>query len=143
MGARLFWDAEETSADIRVEGTTIAAGSELETALILSLFTNRRANDDDTLPPGVTDRGGYWADELPGQRRRGSRLWLLMGQGITKDLLRRVDEMAREALEWFVSDGIADEVEVEVTRSGTNSIRLFGALIKGSQRTPFDFLWSN
>lgn len=109
-------------ADLAVEQFALAADDGLETAVILSLFTDARASDDDPLPFGENDRRGWWADAFPtvDRDRIGSRLWLLRREKQTQETLNRAREYAEEALAWMVADGVARGVEVEsfVVRNG-------------------------
>lgn len=97
----------------------------LATAVILSLFTDRRAGPDDALPAGVTDRRGWVGDEFmpvadtsvgisAGSDAWGSLLWLLHHGKATVDVLERARFAAQEALAWLVRDGIASRVDVTV-----------------------------
>lgn len=85
----------------------------LETALYLSLFTDRRAEPEDELPSGAArfqraaDPGGWWADA-----DYGSRLWLLARQTLTSETLERARSYALEALAWLIDEGLAGDVEV-------------------------------
>lgn len=109
-------------ADLALEQFALAADDGLETAVILSLFTDARASDDDPLPFGESDRRGWWADAFPSvdRDRIGSRLWLLRREKQTQDTLNRAREYAEEALAWLVADGVARSVEVEsfIVRNG-------------------------
>ena len=96
----------------------LAPDDGLETAVILSLFTDRRAREDDPLPDGSADRRGWWGDAYPpaearaGQEHIGSRLWLLEREKDTQDVVNRARDYAEEALQWLVDDGIAEHIEV-------------------------------
>ena len=65
--------------DCGMEAGDLVAEGSLRTAVILSLFLDRRAEDDDILPNGSDDRRGWWADTVApmtdygigGQRLRG------------------------------------------------------------------------
>lgn len=109
-------------ADLALEQFALAADDGLETAVILSLFTDARASDDDSLPFGESDRRGWWADAFPSvdRDRIGSRLWLLRREKQTQDTLNRAREYAEEALAWLIADGVARSVEVEsfIVRNG-------------------------
>lgn len=109
-------------ADLALEQFALAADDGLETAVILSLFTDARASDDDPLPFGESDRRGWWADAFPSvdRDRIGSRLWLLRREKQTQDTLNRAREYAEEALAWLIADGVARSVEVEsfIVRNG-------------------------
>lgn len=91
------------------------AGS-LDRAVIISLYTDARAGESDSLPgaPYDTDRRGWWADAYaatPGDKI-GSRLWLLARSKQTQNTLNRAAEYALEALAWLERDGIAKSVAV-------------------------------
>lgn len=109
-------------ADLTVQANDIEIDDSLETAVIVSLFTDRRAEDSDELPPGVSDRRGWWGDAFPtsDSDRIGSRLWLLSREKQTADVLRRAEEYARQSLQWLLDDRIAERVVVtaEVVRPG-------------------------
>ena len=102
-------------ADIHMDGTCLAQDDGLYTAVILSLWTDARALDDDRLPPGQTDRRGWWGDSYPvvERDRFGSRLWLLRASKQIQESLNLARSYAEEALAWLVEDGVARKVEVE------------------------------
>lgn len=110
----LFIDMEH-GADFALEQFALATDDGLETAVILSLFSDARADDDDALPPGQTDRRGWWADAYPVEAgdRFGSRLWLLRASKQLQQSLNDARLYAEQALAWLVADGVARKVEVE------------------------------
>ncbi|MES2685735.1 MAG: phage GP46 family protein [Pseudomonadota bacterium] len=117
MDAQLFFSCgPDVCADVGVLCGDLATGNELSTAVMLSLFTDRRANDDDTLPDG-TDPRGWWADAMDGQRI-GSRLWLLESARSLPETFRLAGEYAEEALQWLVDDGIAKSVQATAVAVG-------------------------
>ncbi len=93
----------------------LAGDDGLETAIVVSLFTDRLAAEGDELPPqadGAVDRRGWWGDsyaELAGDRI-GSRLWLLARAKQVPATLRLAEQYAAEALQWLVDDGVASAV---------------------------------
>jgi phage gp46-like protein len=89
----------------------LAADDGLETAVIVSLFTDRRASRAE-LPVGQTGRRGWWGDEIGDADPIGSKLWLLHREKQLPEVAARAREYAREALEWLIDDGIAESVEV-------------------------------
>ncbi len=115
-----------TGADLGTDqipvGIELADDDGLETAVIMSLFTDRRAADDDALPFIDADRRGWWGDSYPDvpNDRIGSRLWLLARSKQTQAVLNRAREYAQEALAWLVDDGVASSVTVdaEIVRTG-------------------------
>lgn len=102
-----------TEFDVAIAGGDLLAEDGLETAVLISLFSDRRAEPDDELPDGTGDRRGWWADVfLPVDGDRiGSRLWLLERAKQRPDVPRRAEEFMAEALAWLVEDGIAAAVE--------------------------------
>ena len=106
------WQPGALRADWRTEFGDLAAGDDLATAVVLSLFTDRRAEPDDGVPDGTDDRRGWWGDGLA-DRPLGSRLWLLSRAKATRETRLRAIEYAQEALAWLVDDGVADAVEVD------------------------------
>jgi phage gp46-like protein len=112
----LFIDFDR-GADYALSGIGLEADDGLETAVILSLFTDRRAESDDVAPDGRDDRRGWWADAWPASEgdRIGSRLWLLHREKQLPIVLARAEEYAREALAWLVEDGVAESVAVSAS----------------------------
>lgn len=101
-------------ADVSIEANDLQVDDGLKTAIILSLFTDRRAELSDTLPDGQTDRRGWWADAVPvvAGDRFGSRLWLLDRSKQTADTLERAQAYAQESLQWLIDDRVTDSVTV-------------------------------
>lgn len=105
----------EQGADLALADFDLDTDDGLETAVVLSLFTDARAADDDILPLGQADRRGWWADGFGDEAgdRIGSRLWLLHAAKQLPEVLIKVKEYAEEALAWMVEDGVAIKVEVD------------------------------
>lgn len=134
-------------ADIGVAAGDLVLDDGLETSVIVSLFSDRRAEDSDALPDDHSDRRGWWGDAIgrvPGDRI-GSRLWLLGREKQLPAVLPRAEEYAREALQWLIDDGIAAAVAVvaSIPRTGVLGLAI---TIDRPQNTPvdfqFDFSWA-
>lgn len=99
--------------DIDIENGDLVADNGLETSVAISLFTDRRVNDEE-LPDLETDKRGWWGDSFPevDQDRIGSRLWTLDRSKILPETLNRFNELCREALIWMQEDGIAGEIGI-------------------------------
>lgn len=100
--------------DLAIVDNDLAPDEGLRTACLISLFADRRAEDDDQLPVEDGDRRGWWGDQFAEQEgdRIGSRLWLLERAKRTEDLVPSAEEYAREALAWLVEDRVASRVDV-------------------------------
>jgi phage gp46-like protein len=108
----LRWDGG--ALDFALEGADLLADDTLETAVWISLFSDRRAPAEIALPAGETDSRGWWGDAYADQAGDaiGSLLWLLAGQKQTEATRQQAETWAREALQWLVEDGAATAVEV-------------------------------
>lgn len=98
--------------DVGIDCGDLATENTLTTALMLSLFTDRRAWESDVLPRSQDDKRGWWGDALDGYYI-GSRLWLLESEKSTSDIPELAAGYVEEATEWIKEDGIADDVIVE------------------------------
>lgn len=110
----LKWSETLFAGDFYLESDDLATEEGLRTAVFLSLFTNRQASPGDVLPAGVSDRRGFWADDLADVEgfKLGSRLWLLDRSKQVPEVLTRAADYAREALQWLVDDRVAKAVSV-------------------------------
>lgn len=140
----LRWDTDLWGADLALDGAALATDDGLRTAIIISLFTDARARDDDPLP-AEGDRRGWWGDALPqvAGDAIGSRLWLLAREKKLPSVVQRARDYAAEALAWLIADGIVRTVEVEAEAQGADRLA-FGVVITrptGPGRQRFDFVW--
>ncbi|WP_230598374.1 phage GP46 family protein [Xanthomonas albilineans] len=117
-------------------------------AVLISLFTWRRANADDTLPDPRGFRMGWWGDTYPvvANDRIGSRLWLLARAKLTPSTVQRAQDYAEEALQWLIDDGVAARIAVRAERQGLSTLALqctlFAADGTANAVLRFDNLWS-
>ena len=134
----LMWlqvaDGASTFAVLRAGGREL---NPLVRAVIISLFTWRRANPDDVLPGN--ERMGWWGDSFPTvpNDKIGSRLWLLSREKLIPSTVQRARRYAEEALAWLVKDGVAARVEVEAERQGLSTLAL-GVRVFKSDGKPMD-----
>lgn len=145
---RLFW--KEFGADIQSAAGDLLAEDDLTTAVILSLFCDARAREDDILPDGTQNPRGWWADTvapLPStglnqvedslQRDKlGSRLWLLAREKQLPEVLHRAKDYAEEALRWLIVDTVARSVVVtpSIIRQGWLGLDICITLADGESK---------
>jgi len=112
--------------DVGLAGPDLATDDGLETAVLVSLFTDRRSEPDDRLPDGSDDLRGWWGDTFADQPndRIGSRLWLLGREKQTSAVVERAREYAKEALAWLIADGAAKSVTVAAEIATTGVLAL-------------------
>jgi phage gp46-like protein len=120
--------------NVTIDGQPVSTGmvqaDPLVRAVVISLFSWRRANPDDDLP--TEDRFGWWGDTFATEQndRIGSRLWLLSRAKLTNDTLTKAEGYVREALQWMIDDAVAARVDVEVEREGIDRMEIGVAIYR-------------
>jgi phage gp46-like protein len=139
----LTWSSVLGNADLSLIDSDLASDRGLLTAALLSLFTDRRAEVDDTPPSGdPNDRRGWWADQFAVVQgdRFGSRLWLLDRAKRTNETVLRAKEYAQEALAWMLEDRVVERIDVTVET--TDKALLFAVDLIRPGRDPVSFRFS-
>lgn len=130
--------------DIDINDTGMIADDGLETAVLLSLFTDKRCSIEE-LPTFVEDQRGWWADlisEVEGDQI-GSKLWLLQREKTTVQTRQRFIDYSKEALQWMIDDGIAEEIIVSAEYITKEAIKLTIEIQKPSGLVEsFNVLWT-
>ena len=109
----LTWNNRLGSGDLCVVGADLLADDTLETAIVISLFTDARIREDE-LPPGHTWRRGWWGDAVEDEPDiTGSKLWTLRREKATQEILVRARGYIREALQWMIRDGVAVSLNIQ------------------------------
>lgn len=140
LGLQLAFDSETDDADL-VLGRNLETSGGLETAVIVSLFTDRRAAADDDVPE--LDRRGWWADvfaDVEGDQI-GSRLWLLERSKSTSEAVRRAVEYAEEALAWMLEDGVASSVRARAERIAPHWLALTIEIVRPGETARWMRTW--
>lgn len=112
MNLDIVWSDGANRGDWQVVAPgRLSTGNLLVTAVIISLFTDRRSN-----PVNYPDHWGWWMDTFDGVLI-GSRLHELRRRKIAdrNALIAEATDMIREALQWLIDQGIAASVGVLVT----------------------------
>jgi len=107
--------------DWLLAGPSLASGDDLQTAILISLFTDRLAAASDQTPDG--DRRGWWGDDP--HHLMGSRLWLLGRVKGPQDVAKRAHDYAAEALQWLIDDQVVARFDINaqwIARSRLNLI---------------------
>lgn len=132
----------DQSLSIGIGGQTVSLGlassEPLVRAVIVSLFTWRRANPDDALPAEL--RMGWWGDNFATVQndRIGSRLWLLGRSKLLADTVAQAKAYAEEALQWLIDDGVAARIDVEAERMGQEGLALACRIYQSDGRPRVD-----
>lgn len=138
MDIALIW--KDGHGDIMQDGTDLLTDDSIETAVIISLFTDRRAEPGDIIPDGTTNRRGWWGDTFS-QTPIGSRLWLLNREKQMSSVLQRAENYAAEALEWLEDDQLVSAIAITATNPADSvlALRIDISLPNGTPLPPFNF----
>ncbi|MEB7559187.1 phage GP46 family protein [Kluyvera cryocrescens] len=130
---------------LTVDGRRINANWPLDLltrAVVISLFTWRRAKPDDETDVPM----GWWGDTWPVAQndRYGSRLWLLQRKKLTNQTALEARTYIREALQWMIEDGLVSRIDLIIQRTGINELGNSITLWRNGEPTTisFDDLWS-
>jgi len=138
------WDAETSLGTFEIVNGDLATGQDLRTAVLISLFSWRRADLEDI--PEDHDPSGYWGDSFAKNRgdRLGSKLWLLLREKVNNQTIQRARDYAAQALQWLIDDGIARRIDITAERNGVDRLDMLIELYKQDSevlRLRFDDIW--
>jgi phage gp46-like protein len=138
---RIIWDNDRTLGDWGLADGDVETGQDLETACLVSLFTDRLATPDFVPTDGTTDRRGWWADYY--DPPLGSNLWQLERAHKTRNTLGLARRWTLDALQWLIDDGVAARLLCDTQFLGPNLIGIAVAIIKSDgSTTRFMFGWA-
>ena len=139
-----FFDVGTECPDLIIEDGDLKADNGLETAALISLFSDRRVSLEQ-LPRGEADRMGWWADLIsePQDDQIGSRHWILERIGkVNTDTAVEFESILQEAFEWMLEDGVAARVVVTAERTENDRIEGSVQIFKpDGDNIPFKFIW--
>lgn len=128
--------------DLALSGADFANVDGLETALIVSLFTDARAKPSQVKSP---DRRRGWVGNILNAetgRQLGSRLWVYDQSRLTPDIMNAVAEEAKRCLFWMVQDGVARSVNAGVEKNSDRSINIVIDIVTASgENRRYELLW--
>lgn len=117
-----FAEDEDGVLDLVVENADLKTTAGLETSVIVSLFSDRRA-DVSEIPDPMRRRGwiGDLAADVPGDRH-GSGLWLYEQSRLTAETAIGVRNEAVQSLDWMIEDDLVQYSEADVSTDGGNRL---------------------
>lgn len=136
------WAPQSSAGDWLLAGAALESGNDLQTAVLISLFSDRLATADDIIPDATGNRRGWWGD-LGATIPIGSRLWLLSREKLTQSVANRAKTYITEALQWLITDGVAAQINVSTTITAP---AMLGAVIQIVRSTgvtvTLNFAWA-
>lgn len=102
---------------LNFENGDYARDETLETAVIISLFSDQRATETEASEYGDVNKRGWWADMFPSVEgdEIGSKIWLLGRSKVSNENLVAHETYAKNALNWMLDDGVAKEISAVAT----------------------------
>lgn len=135
-----------TAGAWKVDGADLQADDGLQSAVIISLFSNALASAEEVAAAGLSDRQGWWGDSLSDDGDRiGSKLWLLAREKRTVQTLERARRYAIEALNWMIVDQVAEAVDVTAEAIGTDLLAIGVVITRRREpvaRYRFEAFWT-
>ena len=125
--------------DIAIASNDIVMGDDIQTSVLMSLFSDQRATTQDD----QDNPRGWWGDSLTGTKS-GSRLWILRGTKITNLSLAKAGSYAKASLAWMITDGLAKEITAECTRKSLDIVELMVNITRPDNTTinqKYDLTW--
>jgi len=123
-------------ADMKISGFQLYRDPGFETAVIISLFSDRRADPEDKVLNKGDTRRGWWADALS-EIPIGSKLWLLGRSKTDGETLTLAAQYVKDALAWMKTDSIADQIDAVASRGGQDQINFAVRVIKKDEQSIF------
>ncbi|WP_447029809.1 phage GP46 family protein [Vibrio parahaemolyticus] len=115
MSASIVFDMMKNTGLI-IEGGSV--DDTISALVLISLFTDARAEESDTLPDQSGDLRG-WPGDTFYDAPWGSKLWLLYREKLTTDVRNRAVKYAEDALSWMIQDQGEGPLASSVTITGS------------------------
>lgn len=139
-----FLDSNQFDVSFNTSKQDFDLDEGLRTSIIISLFTDKRVLPEE-LPIEETYKRGWWGDLFPYDfgDKIGSKLWLLKREKQTNEVLKRSKEYATEALQWMLTDAVAQSLEVVTSypSDGQLLIQIYIQRPKEDVKLKYQFLW--
>jgi len=104
--------------DINANGD-IDTAEFFDTAIMYSLFGERRASSTEVVEPQLR-RGWIGNDDF----ENGSKLWLFYQERLTRNVLNRIEDEAKNSLQWLVDGGYAVSIDNPVASISNRRVLL-------------------
>lgn len=106
--------------DIALENGDLQQDLSFYTAIMSSLFVNKRANSDEITQP--QNQSGWWGNlyNQDPTYEIGSKLWILKQTRNTTDILNKGISFIQDGLKWLPDGGYCQSVNVSGKRTSDN-----------------------
>lgn len=145
---RLIWDEDlqildwawSTTIVNGVEVTDLDTSNEIETYILICLFTDRKAEESYT----GDYKGGNWYDTLDTQGSLGTRLYQLWQMPVTDKAAyeARATDFCKEGLSRAKDDGIVDDIGITCTLKSSKQLQINIEVVKNNQTINYSYMWN-
>jgi len=118
---RLVLEALDGYGDVQLDDRDVTRDAGFETAVLITLGTDKRAGDEDPLPDAGGYKGGWWGDgvpDVPGDLI-GWKGWILQRSKSTDKIVTQCKEYLIDGFQWMLDDGIVSAINIEVKKIDT------------------------
>ena len=148
---RIVWDPATGTGDLNMLASgMLETGNDLETASLLSMFTDAQADLGDIVYG--TDPAGVWFDTyatledpaLPtiANDRIGSKIYQAFARPRTQDTLNWLRDEIIRCHGWMMTDGVAATVDANAFFTGPGGIGATVTITANGQANVFSYVWS-
>ena len=109
---KIIYDNDLAVGDFNFLNGDLEREEGFETSVLISLYTDARASEDDNVDD-PNDLRGWVGDLLPSNDDSiGSKLWLLDRSKATQENANKAKQYVQQALNWMIEDGVASKIDV-------------------------------
>ncbi|HTB47019.1 MAG TPA: phage GP46 family protein [Acetobacteraceae bacterium] len=148
--ATIAWDPVTGTGDLVMNGGDLQQGYELQTAVLISIFSDAQADPGDIVPD-TNDPRGVWFDTyaayedptLPviANDRFGSKLWQAFVRIRNQDTLNWMRDELITCLSWMITDGVASAVDASPYYLSNGGIGARVMITANGVNTIYDYAW--
>ena len=122
-------DISLLTGDLEFEGGDFKQTESIINLVLLSLFIDGRVPEEF----GYDDPRGYYGTVLRGEHA-GSWLWTLQREKITDETIARANDYSKNATQWIITQGLADDIIFTFTRDNIKPtlLNMYVEIIKDS-----------
>jgi len=148
---RIVFDESSGTGDFAMGSDgDLETGRELETALLISLFTDAQADPGDIVLDN--DPRGWWADTYAAYEdptltpipndRIGSKLWQIFNRPRNQDTLNWATDQILVCTNWMLVDGVASTIDATMFFAGSGGVGATIVVTANGVPTRYEYAWS-
>ncbi len=133
-------------ADIQLSNGDLLTGTELASAIVMSLYLDARAIAGEGIKTNQDPRG-WWGDTpaytAVTNDKHGSKLWLLQRSKQTAANLALAKDYVTTALQWLIDDGVATSLDINtlILAQGIMGIYVTVHRPQGQETFKYEYVW--